>query len=97
MAEECCWAITQLRDSRAAANQSPGCWNMDSNWTASYIYIIIRILYSDLHKIRLELDIPECNYCVIGGVSVLSKTTKKPKVACAPSEIRTSHIPNVSL
>jgi hypothetical protein len=77
MAEESCRAITQAAGGHATADQVPGCWRLDLNWTPLYIQIglklTIHILISDLRKIRLPPGLPETNYCVSQGVSVLER------------------------
>jgi hypothetical protein len=55
------------------------------------IYLMTRVLYSDLHTIRLEPDLQERNYWVSRGVSVLSKTTKIPQSKLCP--VRDSNQP----
>jgi len=39
VAEEYCWAITQVLRGHAVADQVPLCWRLDFNWTALFVHV----------------------------------------------------------
>lgn len=68
--EKYCWAITQV-EKRSYCGRSDSSVLKFGFQLYSLIFDYIYILKSDLRKIRLAPDLPERNYWVSPGVSVL--------------------------
>ena len=66
------------RGGHAAARRVPVCWSLDFSRTPLHVHIQVTtcVLNYDLHKIRLEPDLPERTIASVGEhMQILSLTT----------------------